>query len=284
LRIFRFDTEVSIPIEAFGSHFRIGPLTGPDSRVRAQVMWLAAGDSIGRHPTAVQQLFAVVAGAAVVTGADGLERALGVGQAAMWDVGEDHDARSVDGCTALCIEGTFAMWATEVTKEIVVEEWSPVWSAWFDQLHGLVWPAVSSCALRIDHVGSTAVEGLAAKPIIDMDVVCAVEEDVPKVVAALRGAGYLWRGDLGIEGRQAFRLMEDDGRPPHHLYCVVEGNQAHRDHLDLRDLLRGDADARRRYADLKRANVEAAGGDMDRYVALKHDLVTELLAQARREH
>ena len=173
------------------------------------------------------------------------------------------------------------MWATEVTKEIVVEDWSPDWARWFEQLHDLVWPAVSSCALRIDHVGSTAVEGLVAKPIIDMDVVCSSDDDVRRVIAALREIGYLWRGDLGIEGRQAFRHLGEDDRPEHHLSAVVEGNDAHRDHVDLRDLLRRDAEARRRYGERKRANVVVAAGDMDRYVELKHDLVTELLAQAR---
>ena len=281
MRVFRFDPEVSIPIDQFGSQFRIGPLTGPDARVRAQVVWLAPGDSIGRHETAVQQLFAVVSGSAVVSGADGVERELAVGQAAVWEVGEDHDARSDGGCAALCLEGEFTMWAAEVTKEIVVSDWSADWASWFEQLHALVWPVVSAHALRIDHVGSTSVEGLAAKPIIDMDVVCASEDEVRSVVAALRRAGYLWRGDLGVAGREAFRLLADDGRPPHHLYCVVEGNQAHRDHVDLRDLLRRDPVARQRYGDLKRANVAAAAGDVERYVALKHDLVTELLAAAR---
>ena len=113
MRVFRFDPEVSIPIDHFGSQFRIGPLTGPDARVRAQVMWLSPGDSIGRHPTSVRQLFAVVAGSAIVSGADGVPRTLTVGQAAAWDVGEDHDVRSDEGCTALCLEGRFEMWATE---------------------------------------------------------------------------------------------------------------------------------------------------------------------------
>ena len=59
---------------AFGSDFRIGPLTGPDARVRVQVMHLAPGGSIGRHPTGVQQLFAVIIGTAVVSGADAVLR------------------------------------------------------------------------------------------------------------------------------------------------------------------------------------------------------------------
>ena len=107
MRIFRFDPEVSIPIDAFGSDFRFGPLAGLDSRVRVQVMHLPPDGLIGRHPTAVKQLFAVVTGEAEVSGDDGIVRAIGSGYAALWEVGEEHETRSPGGCTAICIEGSF---------------------------------------------------------------------------------------------------------------------------------------------------------------------------------
>ncbi len=157
----------------------------------------------------------------------------------------------------------------------------PAWADWFEQLRARIWRAIEPYALRVDHVGSTAVPGLAAKPIIDMDVVVAGEHQIRPVIEALRPLGYQWRGDLGVEGRQAFRHLGAEDLPEHHLYLVVDGNRAHQDHVLLRDLLREDADARERYASLKRRNVEAADGDMDVYVAAKHDLVQELLARAR---
>lgn len=274
---------MSIPIDDFGSDFRIGPLTGPDARVRVQVMHLPANGSIGRHPTAVQQLFAVIAGAADVSGADGGFRRIGPGHAALWLPGEEHEARSEPGCTAICIEGRFDMWATAVTKEIAVVDYDDRWPAWFDQLHDRIWPVVAAHALRIDHVGSTSIPGIAAKPVIDLDIVVADESKVRPTVVALRELGYSWRGDLGVEGRQAFAYVGADALPAHHLYVVVDGNKAHLDHVLLRDLLREDAEARRRYGDLKRANVELAGGDMDVYVAAKAALVAELLTRARAE-
>jgi GrpB-like predicted nucleotidyltransferase (UPF0157 family) len=275
---------VSIPIDHFGSDFRIGPLTGLDSRVRVQVMHLPPDGLIGRHPTAVQQLFAVVVGEADVSGDDGAVRTIGPGYAALWEIGEEHETRSAPGCTAICVEGAFEMWATAVTKEIVVLDHDPAWAEWFEQLHARIWPAVEAHALRIDHVGSTAVPGLAAKPIIDMDIVVADESAVRPVIEALRPLGYQWRGDLGVEGRQSFKhLADDDDLPEHHLYLVIDGNRAHLDHVLLRDLLLEDADARDRYASLKRSNVELAAGDMDVYVAAKAELVAELLTRARAE-
>ena len=272
---------MSIPIDHFGSDFRIGPLTGLDSRVRVQVMHLDPGGLIGRHPTAVQQLFAVVTGEAAVSGGDGKVRSIGPGYAALWEVGEEHETRSAGGCTAICIEGRFEMWATSVTKEIVVLDHDPVWAEWFDQLRARIWPAVEDHALRIDHVGSTAVPGLAAKPIIDMDIVVSDATKNRPVIDALRPLGYQWRGDLGVEGRQSFKHVGHDDLPQHHLYLVVDGSPAHQDHVLLRDLLRRDPEACARYGALKRQNVELADGDMDVYVAAKHDLVQELLSRAR---
>ena len=63
-----------------------------------------------------------------------------------------------------------------------------------------VWPAVEDVALRIDHVGSTSVPGLAAKPLIDMDIVVSRPDDVPEVVQRLAAIGYRRRGDLGVAG------------------------------------------------------------------------------------
>jgi GrpB-like predicted nucleotidyltransferase (UPF0157 family) len=63
-----------------------------------------------------------------------------------------------------------------------------------------VWPAVKDVALRIDHVGSTAVPGLAAKPIIDLDIVVASEHDVALVIEQLARIDYQWRRDLGVPG------------------------------------------------------------------------------------
>ena len=182
MEIVRFDDEVSIPIAAFGSHFRLGPLVGDDSRGRVALIRLPAGGSVGRHPTVAAQLFAVVAG-------------IGVGAGRRWrgphprrrlrgvvGAGEEHEAHSPDGATVVCIEGELDVWALAVTADIDVVDHDPDWPQWFDAVAARVWPAVADVAVRIDHVGSTSVPGLAAKPIIDMDIVVASADDVAAVV------------------------------------------------------------------------------------------------------
>lgn len=248
-------------------------------------MHLPAGGLIGRHRATTPQLFAVVAGSGWVGGGDGRRREMRPGYAALWDEGEEHESGTDTGLTAVCVEGEFDVLPLTISTgvPIVVADYSPEWPRWFEQVNAYVWPAVSDFAVRIDHVGSTAVPGIAAKPIIDVDVVVASEEEVQEAVDRLRGIGYMWRGEMGVPGRQAFKAPTGSGLPEHHLYVVVENSKAHLDHWLLRDLLRRDADARARYAALKRKNAELARDDMEVYTDAKADLVTELLTRARAE-
>jgi GrpB-like predicted nucleotidyltransferase (UPF0157 family) len=230
-----------------------------------------------------RQLFAVVAGSGWASGMDGRRWDLTAGYAVLWDAGEAHEAGSEHGLTAVGVEGTFDVWATSVTQDIIVSEYDPEWVRWFEDLRRRVWPAVEDLALRIDHVGSTAVPGLPAKPIIDLDVVVASEADVPLVIERLRILGYRWQGDLGVEGRQALASPAELAHPEHHLYVVIENNKAHLDHWLLRDLLRSDPESRERYGALKRRAVLAVNGNIELYVAAKAPVVAELLTRARQE-
>ncbi|MGH9078797.1 MAG: GrpB family protein [Acidimicrobiales bacterium] len=168
-------------------------------------------------------------------------------------------------------------------SQIVVRDYDPQWPAWFEAIRLRVWAAVEHLAVRIDHVGSTSVPGLAAKPIIDLDIVVATEAHREPVITHLATIGYPWLGDLDVPGRDAFEPSGQPELPEHHLYLVVEDNKAHMDHWLLRDLLRADPEACSRYAALKHRNAELAAGDIDVYVAAKAPFVAELLTRARAE-
>jgi GrpB-like predicted nucleotidyltransferase (UPF0157 family)/ribosomal protein S18 acetylase RimI-like enzyme len=167
---------------------------------------------------------------------------------------------------------------------IEIRDYDPSWPAWFDVVCAFVWPAVADVAQRIDHVGSTAVPGLAAKPIVDADVVVADAASLPDASVRLTAIGYVPYGDMGVDGRLAFKEPPAPSLPPHHLYVVVEGSRAHADHVLLRDLLRANPAARDRYASRKRACAAEADGNLLAYTALKADLVAELLTTARGAH
>jgi GrpB-like predicted nucleotidyltransferase (UPF0157 family) len=98
----------------------------------------------------------------------------------------------------------------------------------FERLRSYVWPVVSDVALAIEYVGSISVPGLAAKPIIDLDVVVPGEAEVPVAIERLATLGYVHRGNLGIEGREAFH------NPPalavHNMYVCRAGSAALQNH------------------------------------------------------
>lgn len=127
----------------------------------------------------------------------------------------------------------------------------------------------------IEHVGSTAVPGLAAKPIIDMDVLLISATDLQLVIAKLACVGYEHRGDLGVAGREAFRTPPND--LPHHLYVCPSGSAEYRRHISFRDHLRTHPTDANSYASLKRELVRKFGDDREAYTKAKSTFVAEIL-------
>lgn len=156
----------------------------------------------------------------------------------------------------------------------------PAWHEDFLKISGHLQPFLAGIPHRIEHVGSTSVPGLAAKPIIDLDVVVPAAGHVAPAIAALAHAGWVHEGNLGIEGREAFEVLP--GLPRHHLYLVVEGSEPYRNHADLRDFLRSHPAEAQRYAAAKRELSPLLATDRRLYTEGKNSIVEELLALARR--
>jgi GrpB-like predicted nucleotidyltransferase (UPF0157 family) len=164
-----------------------------------------------------------------------------------------------------------------VSVEVVA--WSPDWAAQFEAVAGVLREALADVpGARVEHVGSTSVPGLAAKPILDVDVIVAAQH-VPAAVRALEGVGYVHRGDLGVAGREAFRAP--DRAPYRHVYVCTAGTMNVRNHLAVRDVLRRRADLREAYAAVKLALAADPDMEMDAYLAGKSLVVQEILHASR---
>ncbi len=109
------------------------------------------------------------------------------------------------------------------------------WSAQFERLLDVLRPALLALPATVEHVGSTSVPGLAAKPVLDVDIVVP-PEDVGRAVAALVSLGYDHRGNLGLTGREAF--TSPDGDPRRNVYVCATGTIHLRNHLAVREVLR----------------------------------------------
>jgi GrpB-like predicted nucleotidyltransferase (UPF0157 family) len=167
----------------------------------------------------------------------------------------------------------------QLPRSAVVVDYDECWPHDFATIRAHLWPAVVGIASGIEHVGSTAVPALAAKPVIDVDVVVPNTNRIRPAIAALESLGHKHEGDLGIAGREAFTSAP--GFPEHHLYVVVSGSPAHRDHVDLRDYLRAHPAQAQRYAAEKRRLAHLLQTDRRAYVTGKAWLVREILHAAR---
>jgi GrpB-like predicted nucleotidyltransferase (UPF0157 family) len=161
---------------------------------------------------------------------------------------------------------------------VIVVDYDPSWPALFEQLRATVWPSVRDLASTIEHVGSTSVVGLAAKPIIDMTIVVPTPREMRTVIDRLAALGYRHRGDLGVPGREAFARPE--GTPAHHLYACVKGNLGLRNALAVRDHVRRNPLAAREYGALKKQLAARFPDDIDGYVEGKTDFILSILARS----
>ena len=162
---------------------------------------------------------------------------------------------------------------------ITVVDYDPGWPERFEQLRREYADAMAAAGVpvvAIEHVGSTSVPGLAAKPVIDCDIVVA-EEQVTAATAVLLALGFRPLGELGIPQRWAFK--EPDRLSGTNTYVVVDGSLALRNHLGVRDALRSDAALREEYAAVKR-RVGAAVSGIDEYGHGKNAIVQRILAAA----
>ena len=162
-----------------------------------------------------------------------------------------------------------------VSLRIEVVDYDPNWPEMFAALKTNIWPLMADFALSIEHVGSTSVPGLAAKPVIDLDIVIPSSTDVPLAVARLAQLGYQHRGDLGIEGREAF--SNPPGMVRHNLYVCPEDSVGLRNHLALRDHLRANPNEVQAYGALKKRLALEHPFDMDAYIRDKTEFIIGIL-------
>jgi GrpB-like predicted nucleotidyltransferase (UPF0157 family) len=153
---------------------------------------------------------------------------------------------------------------------------SPDWPVRFEQVATVLRMALAELpSAAVEHVGSTSVPGLAAKPIIDIDVVVDAD-DLPAAVAALETLGYAHRGDLGVADREAFYAPDED--PCRHVYVCRRGTLNVRNHLAVRAVLRSRPDLRDEYGAVKTALASDPDMDVDTYTARKSAVLQKVLA------
>ncbi len=164
-----------------------------------------------------------------------------------------------------------------IDEHVVLVPYDDSWPQSFEHQRQRLAGTLSLPAESFEHIGSSAVPGLVAKPVIDMMLGVASLERVHDALSRLGILGYENFGEAGVPGRIYLRLRGDRS---FNLHIVERGGSHWANNLAMRDLLRRDAGARERYAAGKQAALAGAGNRLLAYSAAKQPLIEELLAQA----
>ncbi len=169
-------------------------------------------------------------------------------------------------------------------RTIRIEEYNPLWQGQFEELKAIYSKYLGDAIKRVEHVGSTAVPGLAAKPVLDIDLVITDEKKLTAIIPVLEKIGYQFMGEMGIKDRYSFKACSESTPvtgmqkkwPAHHLYCCLENSSSLNNHLLLRNALRADPVLAKEYGRLKKMLAETKE-DMDDYVEGKSDFIAKIL-------
>ena len=163
-----------------------------------------------------------------------------------------------------------------LSDRVELADHDPTWAESFEDEKGRLSAIFDGQAVGIEHVGSTSVPELCAKPIVDVLVGLRELELSDEQVAAMKGLGYEYLGEYGLHGRLFFRKQPGT----HHVHVVQHGGEHWRRQLTFREALRSDAEERRRYDAFKRRLV-AEGHPRQVYTELKTPFIRGIEERAR---
>ncbi|MHB1930327.1 MAG: GrpB family protein [Acidimicrobiales bacterium] len=166
---------------------------------------------------------------------------------------------------------------------VVIADADPTWPAQYEAYAAMLRSALGERLSLVEHIGSTSVLGLAAKPVIDIAAGISDPDDEPAYLPDLIAAG--WNLRVREPGHRCLRFEPGEPHPvgepamPANLHCYQPASPEIGRYLRLRDRLRADPVARTRYADLKRSLAAQAWPDMNFYADAKGPLIRELLGE-----
>lgn len=196
---------------------------------------------------------------------------------------QDRNARRGDlgfviDTTGLSIEEVAdAIWR-DITSEVTIVPYNPAWPLMYEEERETITAAVGGLIAEIHHVGSTAVPGLPAKPIIDIMIAVPRFENAIECIGPLSDLGYAFIDHPQNTERRFFRK----GQPRTQHVHIVEASSAElRDHLAFRDALRANSEWRDQYAALKYALADRHRNDRAQYSESKTEFVQKILSSAK---
>jgi GrpB-like predicted nucleotidyltransferase (UPF0157 family) len=175
-----------------------------------------------------------------------------------------------------------------MNKQLTIEPYNPNWEIEFKKLSDVLATALNGLATAIQHVGSTAIPGLIAKPVLDIDIIIDSKTLLDTITLRLEKLHYIAKGEQGVPGRFAFR-QSNESTPltgtvikwqQHHLYVCYADSLALKNHLLFKEALLKDNTLIEEYAALKKSLLENAVITRAAYNVQKTDFILSVLAKA----
>ena len=162
------------------------------------------------------------------------------------------------------------------TKNVIVLPYDPKWKNDFEKIKQELVNAIGDLIVCIEPVGSTSVDGLSAKPIIDIDVVISDYSVFDSIVSKLSTIGYFHVGNLEIKEREVFKYSDKPHLRKHHLYVCPQNSKELLRHITFRDFLRNNPEAVKKYGKVKENAAKLFPNNMDKYIEYKTPCIEEL--------
>lgn len=156
--------------------------------------------------------------------------------------------------------------AGTAVRQVLVVPPDPSWAGRFAAEAARVRTALAGVAVEVHHIGSTAIRGIAAKPVVDMLLVVADLASLDARTAAMIGLGYQAMGEFGLPGRRYFRRSTPEGVRLFHAHAFECGSAGARRHLAFRDYMNAHPAAAQAYGALKQRLARDCAGDMQAYM------------------
>ncbi len=175
---------------------------------------------------------------------------------------------------ALTVESVIPM------RKVEVVPYNPQWRDAFAREKQQVWQALGDNVVAIHHIGSTAIPGIYAKPIIDLLVEVKEIAKIDQYNLSMEALGYEAMGEFGIPGRRYFRKNNAAGVRTHHVHAFEAGEPEVAKHLAFRDYTIAHWEDAQQYSDLKRELARKYPYDIDSYMDGKHEFIQQMNAKA----
>lgn len=166
-----------------------------------------------------------------------------------------------------------------MAERVEVVTYNKQWPSHFRDIAASLQALIGPEVIAIDHIGSTAVPGLSAKPLIDIDVTLPGLEQVLAAISRMEGAGYESRGNRYEQAVYAFLMRSTN--PKRRVYLLPQGNETHQKRIIFRDYLIAHPETAAEYSALKQKLAREYAYDGDGYTRAKADFVNRVLATAQ---